>query len=271
MAKIERAGVRKRSGTPQSSNVTVTKPTITGTRPGLPSRIRGVFFGPPKTGKTTAACGTKGERTLLIEFDPDGEATETLIGREDIVVVKPRSRAEIDDLIKKLHAGAVNDFDWLVLDSLTFLFDLLGGKEINQQWIDNKDVRREYGRAGAGVNQILHDLLMLDVNLVITAHLEKESEEDAISVEQELGESEVKVAVTPMVWKYISPAVSFVGRSFKKTAYEREGKKRNKRTVFGVSFNDGERSPAGSRLPMAGEYEVTDTWLSDLATQLKGE
>ncbi len=270
MAKIERAGVKQRKGTPPKQNVTVTKPTIVGTKPGVPKNIRGVFFGPPKTGKTTAACGTAGQRTLLIEFDPDGEATETLVGRDDITVVKPRNRTDIDTLLKQLHAGAVEDFDWIVLDSLTFLFDLLAGREINAVWLDNKDVRRSYGRGGAGVNQILHDLLMLDVNLILTAHLEKESEEDAISVEQELGESEVKVAVTPMVWKYIGPAVSFVGRSFKKKVYEREGKKRNSRTMFGVSFNDGERSPAGSRLRMAGEYEVTPTWLSELATELKG-
>ncbi len=151
---------------------------------------------------------------------------------------------------------------------------MLGGPAIAQQWADNKNVQRLYGNTGGAVNQVLHDLFVLDVNLILTAHLEKESEEDAITLEQELGEKEVKVAITPMVWKFVGPAVSFIGRTFKRTAWEKtkvDGKTiRNKRTEYVVSYDDGERSPAGSRLPMLAEYQVTDTWLTDLATQLKG-
>lgn len=276
MTDVTKTTVKRRKGRPQTNNGTVTKPTIKGHKPGVPQNIRGVLFGPPKTGKTTAACGTKGEQNLLVSFDPDGEATETIYGREDITVVTPRNRKEIDALIKDLHAGAKDDFEWMTLDSATFLFDILGGKEINQQWIDNKDVRREYGRAGAGVNQILHDFLLMDTNLIVTAHLDRVSnEEDLVDMDTKLGENEVKVAVTPMVWRYLGGAVSFIGRTYKEKVYETtvvDGKKkRNSRTLYRVSYNDGERSPAGSRLRgMNGVYEVTDTWLTDLAHELKG-
>lgn len=276
MAKIERAQVRKRAGQkhePAGLVTDVRTPEIVGIKPGIPEYIRGVLFGPPKTGKTTAACGAEG-RILLLSFDPDGHATKTLIGRENITVVPITKVQQLDDIIKKLYAGAVKQFDWIIVDSLTFLFHMIGGRAIAAQWADNKNVMRLYGNTGGAVNQRLHDLFLLDVNLIITAHLEKESEEDSINMEQELGESEVKVAITPMVWKFIGPAVSFIGRTYKRTVWDKEvvdGKKvRNKRTEYVVSYDDGERSPAGSRLPMLAEYQVTDTWLSDLATQLKG-
>ena len=273
MTKIERAGVRRRKGAPAPKKTEPTIPEIIGIKPGIPEYIRGVLFGPPKTGKTTAACGSS-DRILLLSFDPDGHATKTLIGRDNITVVPIKDKAQLDGLIKKLHAGAVKQFDWIIVDSLTFLFHMIGGKAIANLWADNKNVMRQYGNTGGAVIQVLHDLFALDVNLIITAHLERESEEDMISMDQELGEREVKVAITPMVWKFVGPAVSFIGRTYKRTVWDKEvvdGKKvRNKRTEYVVSYDDGERSPAGSRLPMLAEYQVTDTWLTDLATQLKG-
>lgn len=230
----------------------------------------GVLFGPPKTGKTTAACS--GKNVLLMSFDPQGESTETLAGRKDITVVKPTSLAEIDKLIVALKTTDKDRFDWVVVDSLTFLFLMLGGKDITDTWRNNKDVRRAYGKAGAAVQQIIHDLVTLDTHVIFTAHLEKVGSEDdnGIALEQSLGEHEVKVAVTPMVWRILGPAVSFFGRTFKETVYEKDEttKKRNKRVRYAVSYNDGERSPAGSRLSMKGEYEITKTMLADLADEL---
>ncbi|NIT79245.1 MAG: AAA family ATPase, partial [Anaerolineae bacterium] len=108
-------------------------------------------------------------------------------------------------------------FDWVVVDSLTFLFQLIGGKELTEVFMANKDVRRAYGRAGAAVSSIIHDLVLLrDTNVIFTAHLAKESDEEAISMDTRLGEHQVKLAVTPMVWKILGPAVSFIGRTYKK-------------------------------------------------------
>ena len=263
--------VRERKGTPSaSSDKPEVVPGITGYKPGVVNNLTGVFFGPPKTGKTTLACS--GKNVLLISFDPQGEHTETLMGREDITVVRPRTQAEIDLLIKQLYSTDKDRFDWIVVDSLTFLFLLLGGKEITDTWKANKDVRRAYGQAGAAVQQVIHDLVMLDANVIFTAHLEKvdTEDEDGVPLEQKLGENEVKIAVTPMVWRILGPAVSFQGRTYKETVWEKEGKARNKRTRFAVSFNDGDRSPAGSRLPMAGEYEIELDTLDKLAQELIG-
>jgi hypothetical protein len=236
--------VRRRKGTPSPKPKKETTVTIEGRKPGAVLHLKGVFFGPPKTGKTGLACS--GKNILLIQFDPEGDTTEIIKGRDDITVVEPRTQAEIDDLIKKLHAGGHKQFDWIVVDSLTFLFLLLGGKEITDVWKTNKDVRREYGRAGAAVQQMVHDLVLLPANVILTAHLEKVSteDEDGIPLEQKLGENEVKVAVTPMVWRVLGPAVSFIGRTYKETVYDTEivggKKKRNKRTRYAVSFNDGD-------------------------------
>lgn len=281
MAKIERTQVKTReTGTAPVAPAVGAAPVapavgasvgITGTRPGTPRRLVGVLFGPPKTAKTTAACS--GRNVLLVSFDPDGDATQTLAGRDDVLVVHPRTQGDLDSLVAALHTTDRNRFDWIVVDSLTFLFIHMGGKSITDTWKAGKDVRRAYGTAGAVVQQFAHDLLMLeDTNLIFTAHLEKEGDEDLVSLEQELGESEVKVAVTPMVWRLLAPAVSFIGRTYRTTRYvdvEVDGKrKRNKETAFMVSFNDGERSPAGSRLTMDGEYEITLDFLDTLANDL---
>jgi hypothetical protein len=260
--------VRRRKTVPAPKQAPEPELVLVGKPPGTIKFFKGVFFGPPKTAKTTVACS--GKKVLLINFDPDGDTTETLAGRDDIVVMQPRTRPEIEAIIKALHGKEGDKFDWVVVDSLTFLFLLLGGKEITDTWKDNKDIRRAYGRAGAAVQQIVHDLVVLNKHVIFTAHLEKvdTEDEDGVPIEQKLGENEVKVAVSPMVWKILGPAVSFIGRTFKENVYEKEGKKRNKRTRYVVSFNDGDRSPAGSRLPMQGEYEIELDTLTKLADTL---
>jgi len=271
MAKIERTQVRRRTGTRDEGPVTpVSVPSIVGEQPGVVKSLKGVLFGPPKTAKTTLACS--GKNVLLINFDPDGELTETLVGREDITVVKPQTFSEIEGIIKALHTVDRGRFDWITVDSITFLFQLLGGKELTEVYIQNKDVRRAYGKAGAMVSQIIHDLTRLpDTNVIFTAHLQKEDGiEDSVAQEAEMGEHEVRVAVTPMVWKILGPSVSFIGRTYKEGVWEKvEGSKvRNKRNRYVVSFNDGERSPAGSRLKMDGEYEIELDTLAKLHDEL---
>lgn len=218
----------------------------------------GVLFGPPKTGKTGAACGPN---TLLISFDPDGPSTSVLNGREDVYVVEPRTFEAAEEIVRDLHAGQSKDFDFVVFDSLTYAFEQFDDKQILATYQAGGDIRRGYGKAGSMVVSLIHDLVQLtDTSVIFTAHLAKEDpkgDDGTVSVDTDLGESEVKIAVTSMVWKILGGAVSWIGRTYKKEARVREegNKKVTKKVVYGVSFNDGERSPAGSRFTMQGDYE----------------
>lgn len=262
---MQDAGVKKRAGTPPVK----TGGVIVGHPPGQVAAVKGVLFGPPKTGKTT--LGASGEGVLHLGFDPDGDLTETLRGRTDITVVRPDSLKETQQIVKALHSTDRGRFPWVLVDSITFLFALADGGEIARTYEEGKDIRRAYGQAGAPVAQIVYDLCMLkETNVIFTAHLQKDSQDDGVPLETNLGETDVKVAVTPMVWKTLGPAVSFIGRTYKKTVWDKVDGKRNKRTLYAVSFNDGERSPAGSRLPMEAAYEFgpNTRLLQELANEL---
>lgn len=259
MPKIENSSVKTRKG--NTNGKPTTAPTSTtsvidrlASKPGVPTNLKGLLFGPPKTGKTTVACS--GGTTLLIEFDPDGAGTETLFGRDDITVVRPSNYGETLSVLNELKSGAQARYDWVVLDSLTFLFDKLAGDDINATYLENKDVRRAYGKAGAAVNSIVSKAVGLDTNVIFIAHLQVQQDDDNVT-ETQLGDHEVKVAVSPMIWKNLGPAVGFIGRTYRTKQYEKDESGKPKLVnKFMVSFNDGDRSPAGSRYSMNGEYEA---------------
>lgn len=272
---VRKTTVRSRAGAPpvEPSDEFVTgEPTIVGRKPGTIKFLKGVFFGPPKTAKTTAACS--GQNTLLIQFDPDGDVTTTLAGREDITVVEPKTFEETEALVRALGTTDKDRFPFIVLDSVTFMFMRFDGGQINKAYRENRNIMRPYGRAGAMASQIIHDLCQLDAHVLFTAHLQKEDEVEGVILDQEVGEHEVKLAVTPMVWKTLGPAVTFIGRTFRKTEYVdpptgTPGKRRKKEDRFYVSFNDGDRSPAGARIELSGEMEITTTLMQELADNLK--
>lgn len=271
MAKIERGTVKRRTGSPAPPTKTSTPSILDDltVEAGVVNKLNGLLFGPPKTGKTTAACS--GGKTLLISCDPEGAATETLRGRTDLTVVQPRTFQDVKDVVEALHAGAAADYDWVVLDSLTFLFLMAIGAELNAAFEGGTNTMREYGKGGAAVSQIISDMVALPCNVIFTAHLAKDGDDDGVAMDQTLGEHEVKVAVTPMVWKTLGPAVGFIGRTLRTKEYEKVGKINKPVLKYKVSFNDGDLSPAGSRYDMEGEYESTPTMLNDLYTQLRKE
>lgn len=258
--------VETRKGTP-------TKYAINGRAPGTAPKLVGAFFGPPKTGKTTLALS--GKSPLHISFDPQGDMTQTLKGRKDITVVEPQSYLEVDEIIRALYTTDRGRFPFIVADSITFMFQQFGGNEITQTYLENKDMRRAYGRAGALTGQVINDMVRIpDAHIIFTAHIDKEHEDEpgVVTADPALGETEVKLAVTPMVWKVLGPAVSFIGRTYKKsTVVQDSAGRRNRETQFRVSFNDGARSPAGSRLPMEGDLLIELDTLDKLATQLTGK
>ncbi len=262
MARLDKGTVKTRADAPSEQPKTL-EDLATGT-PGVPESLKGVLFGPPKTGKTTAAV--TGGKTLLINFDPEGYSAETLKGRKDITVLNPTNYLETKEIIGRIIDGEADKYEWVVVDSVTFMFQRFGGKDILQTYMDGRDVRRAYGQAGAAVGQIINDLCMLPkTNVIFVAHLEKEYKDDdtSVSLETNLGEHEVKLAVTPMVWKILGPAVGFIGRTQK--GQQLDVATGNTEDVFTVSFNDGSRSPVGSRYTMEAEYAITPTLLSDLA------
>jgi hypothetical protein len=265
MARLDAGAVKTRAGAPSVQPPKTSLKDMKQGKPGVPESLKGVLFGPPKTGKTTLAAS--GGSTLLINFDPEGYATKSLQGRKDIDILQPQNLMETDAILQALIAGE-SDHDWIVLDSVTFMFQRFGGREILQTYTAGKDIRRAYGQAGAAAGQIINDLAFLrGRNVLFVAHLAREDGDDeAVAVDQSLGEHEVRLAVTPMVWKILGPAVGFIGRTYKETV--REAGTGNTETLYYVSYNDGSRSPAGSRYDMEGLYEASDTFLSDLTAKL---
>lgn len=264
MARLDTGRVKTRADAPSVQPDRSLQDMMSGTA-GVPSSLKGVLFGPPKTGKTTAACS--GGSTLLINFDPEGYATETLADRNNIDIIQPKSLIETNQVIKRIIEGEADSYDFVVVDSVTFMFQRFDGGRIAKDFVENKDIRRAYGMAGAACQQVIHDLTMLPgTNVLFTAHLQKEFDDDSVSQDQDLGEHEVSLAVTPMVWKILGPAVGFIGRTHRKTGTNLDSG--NTTEGFYVSFNDGSRSPAGSRYKMEAEYAITDTLLSDLAIEL---
>lgn len=243
MAKIENANVKRRTTGAVSAPVAAAPPTLSITKPGIGTTLKMVLFGPPKTLKTRTAVTGSGKK-LLILTEPDGDLS--LIGRDDIDVVRPTTGQELSEIVLALHSGASEGYDWVILDSVTFAFELLGRTAIAKAVAANVDIRKPYGQTGAALTQIIHDLVALPTNVVFIAQLKHEGQDDDDDkAGPEEGRFPFTMAVTPMVYKILAPAVSVVGRTYKQMFVDAAG---NKQTQFMVSFEDYGRSPAGSRI-----------------------
>lgn len=266
MPKIENPRVRKRKDSQPTDTPAPKKAAkLDVSKPGEFTNLKMVLFGPPKTGKTTTAFTGEGKK-LNILTEPDGDLP--LIGREDIDVVRPQTGKELSGIITALHGGEVEQYDRVVLDSATFAIEIVGSKLINKTLEQGKDVRNAYGKVGAAVSQIIHDLIALPTDVVITAQLrmafQDEEEDGAPTVEE--GNYPFTLAVTPMVYKVLAPAASVIGRTYKKMFKDANG---NKKVQYLVSFEDYGRSPAGSRLEVPDTVENLN--IDKLTSAMKGE
>lgn len=235
--------------------------------PGRIQRLTGGFFGPPKSGKTTAA--TSGKNVLLVEFDPDGDVTETIKDRKDISVYKPDNWQDVDGMVGSLLGADRETWDWWVLDDIGMWFEMEGGKEIHSLLKANKRVQPGYQRTGAHINQVWRDLLTVrTVNIIFTSQIKNaratDDEEEGAAVTvgpegPEVNEYPTTLAVTPMVYKVLAPTVSFLGRT-----YRRPG---SQKTRYMVSFDDAGSSPAGSRIGLPNTVEAIN--LQEILEQLR--
>jgi hypothetical protein len=265
MAKLEGVQVKGRRNTPASTPVAPKAVTLNITKPGLGQHLKLVLFGPPKTLKTRTSVSGQGKK-LLILCEPDGDLS--LIGRDDVDVVRPSTGQELADVILALHQGAVADYDWIILDSVTFAFEILGRTQIAKAVAANVDIRKPYGQVGAALTQIIHDLVALPTNVVFIAQLKQDQldEDDPDSAGPEEGKFPFTMAVTPMVYKILAPAVSIVGRTYKRMIVGPDG---NKKVQYMVSFEDYGKSPAGSRIEGVPSV-VEELQLDALVDSLKG-
>ncbi len=221
---------------------------------------KGVLFGPPKSGKTWAACSGEGKKLLMLT-EPEGDAP--LVGRTDVSVVRPSTFGEMHQIIRELRAPG-HGYDRFVFDSVTFGTELLGGADLYKTLADNRDPRRVYGKTGAAMNQLIHDAVGLRMDIAFITQLKSEGDhEDGTPLNPEEGEYPLTMAIQPMVYKILAPAVSFIGRTFKRALTVESGGKTLK---FGISFEDYGNSPAGSRLGLPDEafdFEWTDVLQHD--------
>src|SRR5690606_35636358 len=132
------------------------------TKPGTIRHLKGVLFGPPKTGKTRMATNTK-DKVLLILTEPEGDLS--VRNRDNVDVFRPENWRDLDEVTRALM-GKDHGYATAVYDIVTFMFELIGGADVAKAFRENKDVRRPYGNAGAAVNQIIYTATSLDMNVI---------------------------------------------------------------------------------------------------------
>lgn len=226
-------------------------------KPGELAYARGLLFGPPKSGKTTA--GSSGAKTLLVELEPDGDVTKSLRGRKDVDVFKPSTPKELQDAVSSLHGPEKGQWNFFCLDSIGYAVEFLAGETISRKILAEEDPRRAYQKVGVAVNQLLSDILLLPMHVVILSQMKiLDNSQDGTPLNAEYGQYPFTLDVSPMIYRMITPAVSFIGRTFKKKEYAVVDGKRNIVSGFYVSFDDGGRSPAGNRLELPSEVENFD-------------
>ena len=255
MTTPSRSTIRKRAGTTTTKKTTEhTSIFDRATGPGEVTHVKGILFGPPKSGKTSAATNTSG-KVLLVEMEPEGDLA--LRGKDNITVVRPDNWKDLNEIVTELHTARKEEWDTVVFDSITFMFELIGAKEILRSLQENKDARRPYQNAGAAVNQIIHDSVRLPMNVIFITQLKAETggDDDVTPLNPEEGDYPLTLAVTPMVYKILSPAVSFIGRTYRKQGWDRSVQPAKKVSEFWVSFNDFGRSPAGDRLGLPEQVQ----------------
>ena len=202
-------------------------------------KLKALFFGPSKTGKTTLA----GSAPKVIILDTEG-GTMSLRGKNVDVLPIPDWKT-FDSAVHELMMGG-HGYESVAVDSVTMLAELAGRQaQLMEHILDAaKDARQAYGALGAMVRHKLLVLNSLPLNVIFTAQLRERE-----AIDMEAGQYPLVPDVTPAVLKVLMAAPDVIGR----TAIVQTGSKPTD-VEYRVVFGPETRSQVGHRdlgLPQA--------------------
>ena len=194
--------------------------TLRATEPeAIQKRLKAFFFGPAGVGKTQGAIGFP--NPYICDTEKGAENYDKLINSVGGVVFQT---SDLDEIIKEVIELATTKHDYLtfVLDGITIPYE-------NEVAKCAKEVGEEYGRqyaeAAKKMKRLMHWLMRLDMNVVITSHSKPV-----------YGDDMKQVGVTFDTWKKMDYMFDLV------FSVTRHGSKRRARVIKTriAEFPDGE-------------------------------
>ncbi len=166
-------------------------------------KLKALFFGPSKTGKTTLA-GTAPKAILL-----DTEGGTMSIRDTDVDVLDVTTWSLFSDAVQELMMGG-HGYESVILDSVTLLQEVAGREAQLLEFIldSGKDARQAYGAIGAMVRHKLLQLNNLNMNVIFTAQLRERE-----AVDMEAGQYPLVPEVTPAIHKVLVAAPDIIART----------------------------------------------------------
>jgi len=164
--------------------------------------LKGLFFGPSKSGKTTLA----GTAPKVLFLDAEG-GTMSLRGK-DVDVFPIRIWADVEDALKTL---TLEKHEWksVVIDSVTMLQEVAGEVAgLNAAIVAGDDPRRAYGGVGAMIRHKILQFNALPMNVIFTAQLRERDQQD-----MESGQYPLTPDVTPAILRTLMAAPDVIGRT----------------------------------------------------------
>jgi hypothetical protein len=168
-----------------------------------PRKLKSLFFGPSKSGKTTLAATAP--KAVLLDF----EGGTMTVRDTDIDVLRIQDWQTFEDAVKELTLSRAHGYESVVVDSVTWMQEVAGAEAgLMTAIVAKDDPRRAYGSIGAMVRHKLIQLNALDLNVVFTAQLRERDGSDL-----EAGQYPLTPDVTPSILKTLMAAPDVIGRT----------------------------------------------------------
>ncbi len=173
------------------------------TRPASEVRkLKALFFGPAKSGKTTLAA-TAPKAVML-----DTEGGTMSIRDTDVDVLTIATWKDFDDAVLALMLEP-HGYESVILDSVTLLQEIAGTEAgLLKAIMEKEDPRRAYGSIGAMIRHKILQLNALNMNVIITAQLRERDGQDL-----DAGQYPLTPDVTPSILKTLMAAPDVIGRT----------------------------------------------------------